>query len=32
LNMSTQMESVDHAVLGTWLEQMQLDHLVAQQN
>ncbi|CAJ2671428.1 unnamed protein product [Trifolium pratense] len=32
LNMSAQMESVDHAVLGTWLEQMQLDHLVAQQN
>lgn len=32
-NMSTQMESVDHAaVLGTWLEQIQLDHLVAQQN
>ncbi|XP_057438692.1 zinc finger CCCH domain-containing protein 30 [Lotus japonicus] len=31
-NMNTQMESVDHAVLGTWLEQMQLDHLVAQQN
>lgn len=31
-NMSTQVESVDHAVLGTWLEQMQLDHLVAQQN
>ncbi|KAG4393670.1 hypothetical protein GLYMA_03G138600v4 [Glycine max] len=32
-NMSTQMESVvDHAVLGAWLEQMQLDHLVAQQN
>lgn len=31
-NMSTQMESVDRAVLGTWLEQMQLDHLVAQQN
>ncbi|KAJ1429938.1 Zinc finger, CCCH-type [Sesbania bispinosa] len=32
LNVSTPMESVDHAVLGTWLEQMQLDHLVAQQN
>ncbi|XP_057719027.1 zinc finger CCCH domain-containing protein 30 [Arachis stenosperma] len=31
-NMGTQMESVDHAVLGAWLEQMQLDHLVAQQN
>ncbi|KAK7244629.1 hypothetical protein RIF29_39454 [Crotalaria pallida] len=32
-NVSTsQMESVDHAVLGAWLEQMQLDHLVAQQN
>ncbi|KAK7285569.1 hypothetical protein RJT34_20345 [Clitoria ternatea] len=31
-NMSTQMESVDYAVLGAWLEQMQLDHLVAQQN
>ncbi|KAG4396233.1 hypothetical protein JHK82_053581 [Glycine max] len=32
-NISTQMESVvDHAVLGAWLEQMQLDHLVAQQN
>jgi len=30
-NMSTQMDSVDHAVLGAWLEQMQLD-LVAQQN
>ncbi|KAK7345066.1 hypothetical protein VNO77_15461 [Canavalia gladiata] len=32
LNMSTQMDTVDHAVLGAWLEQMQLDHLVAQQN
>lgn len=31
-NKSTQMDSVDHAVLGAWLEQMQLDHLVAQQN
>ncbi|KAJ7976808.1 Zinc finger CCCH domain-containing protein [Quillaja saponaria] len=31
-NMSTQMESADHVVLGAWLEQMQLDHLVAQQN
>ncbi|TKY62601.1 Zinc finger CCCH domain-containing protein 30 [Spatholobus suberectus] len=31
-NNGTQMESVDHAVLGAWLEQMQLDHLVAQQN
>lgn len=29
---NTQIESVDHAVLGAWLEQMQLDHLVAQQN
>lgn len=32
LNLNSQMESVDHAVLGAWLEQMQLDHLVAQQN
>lgn len=32
MNMNAQMDSVDHAVLGTWLEQMQLDHLVAQQN
>ncbi|KAK7345065.1 hypothetical protein VNO77_15459 [Canavalia gladiata] len=32
LNMSTQMDTVDHAVLGAWLEQMQLDQLVAQQN
>ncbi|KAL5137604.1 Zinc finger CCCH domain-containing protein 30 [Glycine soja] len=31
-NMSTQMDAVDHAVLGAWLEQMQLDQLVAQQN
>ncbi|KAI4300764.1 hypothetical protein L6164_034102 [Bauhinia variegata] len=31
-NMNTQMESVDRTVLGEWLEQMQLDHLVAQQN
>ncbi|PON91702.1 Transmembrane protein [Trema orientale] len=31
-NVNSQMESVDHAVLGAWLEQMQLDHLVAQQN
>ncbi|KAL4607014.1 hypothetical protein ACB092_09G144700 [Castanea dentata] len=31
-NMNSQIESVDHAVLGAWLEQMQLDHLVAQQN
>ncbi|XP_059462617.1 zinc finger CCCH domain-containing protein 30 [Corylus avellana] len=31
-NMNPQIESVDHAVLGAWLEQMQLDHLVAQQN
>ncbi|KAG6640897.1 zinc finger CCCH domain-containing protein 30-like [Carya illinoinensis] len=29
---TSQIESVDHAVLGAWLEQMQLDHLVAQQN
>lgn len=32
LNASSQMESVDHAVLGAWLEQMQLDQLVAQRN
>lgn len=32
LNINSQIESVDHAVLGAWLEQMQLDHLVAQQN
>ena len=31
-NMNPQIDSVDHAVLGAWLEQMQLDHLVAQQN
>ncbi|KAG6638385.1 hypothetical protein I3843_10G030600 [Carya illinoinensis] len=36
-NVNSQTESVDHAVLGAWLEQMhleqmQLDHLVAQQN
>lgn len=31
-NVNSQVESVDHAVLGAWLEQMQLDHLVAQQN
>ncbi|KAL5745744.1 hypothetical protein ACOSP7_026890 [Xanthoceras sorbifolium] len=31
-NMNPQIESVDHAVLGAWLEQMQLDQLVAQQN
>ncbi|KAJ7972233.1 Zinc finger CCCH domain-containing protein [Quillaja saponaria] len=31
-NMNTQMESTDHVVLGAWLEKMQLDHLVAQQN
>ena len=31
-NMNSQIESVDHAVLGAWLEQMQLDQLVAQQN
>ncbi|CAL0326648.1 unnamed protein product [Lupinus luteus] len=31
-NTKSQKESVDHAVLGAWLEQMQLDHLVAQQN
>ncbi|PIA53584.1 hypothetical protein AQUCO_00900279v1 [Aquilegia coerulea] len=28
-NSNTQIESVDHAVLGAWLEQMQLDQLVA---
>ncbi|XP_068641016.1 zinc finger CCCH domain-containing protein 30-like [Aristolochia californica] len=26
---STQMDSIDHTVLGAWLEQMQLDQLVA---
>ncbi|XP_022982864.1 zinc finger CCCH domain-containing protein 30-like [Cucurbita maxima] len=31
-NVNSQMESVDHAALGAWLEQMQLDHLVALQN
>ncbi|OMO71591.1 Zinc finger, CCCH-type [Corchorus olitorius] len=31
-NMNSQIDSVDHAVLGAWLEQMQLDQLVAQQN
>ncbi|KAJ4706434.1 Zinc finger CCCH domain-containing protein [Melia azedarach] len=31
-NVNSQRESVDHAVLGAWLEQMQLDQLVAQQN
>lgn len=31
-NRNLQIESVDHAVLGAWLEQMQLDQLVAQQN
>ncbi|GMN65204.1 hypothetical protein TIFTF001_034274 [Ficus carica] len=31
-NVNSQAESVDHAVLGAWLEQMQLDHLVAKQN
>ncbi|XP_061353778.1 zinc finger CCCH domain-containing protein 30-like [Gastrolobium bilobum] len=31
-NISTQMDSVDHAVLGSWLEQLQLDNVVAQQN
>lgn len=32
VNMSLQVEPVDHAVLGAWIEQMQLDQLVAQQN
>ncbi|GKV25731.1 hypothetical protein SLEP1_g35126 [Rubroshorea leprosula] len=34
LNMNSQIDidSVDHAVLGAWLEQIQLDQLVAQQN
>jgi hypothetical protein len=32
LNTNPQIESVDHAVLGAWLEKMQLDNLVAQQN
>lgn len=31
-NMSTQTDTIDHAMLGAWLEQMQLDHLVVQQN
>ncbi|XVE61167.1 hypothetical protein DITRI_Ditri06bG0018100 [Diplodiscus trichospermus] len=31
-NMNSQIDPVDHAVLGAWLEQMQLDQLVAQQN
>lgn len=31
-NRNPQIQSVDHAVLGAWLEQMQLDQLVAQQN
>ncbi|KAK7278898.1 hypothetical protein RJT34_23937 [Clitoria ternatea] len=31
-NTGPPMDSVDQAVLGAWLEQMQLDHLVAQQN
>lgn len=31
-NRNPQIESVDHTVLGAWLEQMQLDQLVAQQN
>lgn len=31
-NMNSQVEPVDHAVLGAWIEQMQLDQLVAQQN
>ena len=29
-NLNSQIESIDHAVLGAWLEQMQLDQLVAQ--
>ncbi|KAF1897673.1 hypothetical protein Lal_00032430 [Lupinus albus] len=29
---ASQIDSADHAVLGAWLEQIQLDHLVAQQN
>ncbi|XP_057458639.1 zinc finger CCCH domain-containing protein 30-like [Lotus japonicus] len=28
LDPNSQIESVDHSVLGAWLEQMQLDHLV----
>ncbi|KAK7336578.1 hypothetical protein VNO77_17123 [Canavalia gladiata] len=31
-NMGTQMDSFDHAVFGAWLEKMQLDQVVAQQN
>lgn len=31
-NMNSQIDTVDHAVLGAWIEQMQLDQLVAQQN
>ncbi|XP_044468305.1 zinc finger CCCH domain-containing protein 30-like [Mangifera indica] len=31
-NMNLQIESVDYAVLGAWLDQIQLDQLVAQQN
>nr|KYP63267.1 Zinc finger CCCH domain-containing protein 30 [Cajanus cajan] len=31
-NMSMQTDTIDHAMLGAWLEQMQLDHLVVQQN
>ncbi|KAI9160489.1 hypothetical protein LWI28_008586 [Acer negundo] len=31
-NMNSQIESNEHAVLGAWLEQMQLEQLVAQQN
>ncbi|XP_022745710.1 zinc finger CCCH domain-containing protein 30-like [Durio zibethinus] len=31
-NMNSQIDPVDHAMLGAWLEQMQLDQLVAQQN
>lgn len=27
-NSNSQMESIDHSVLGAWLEQMQLDQLV----
>ncbi|KAL2327007.1 hypothetical protein Fmac_020434 [Flemingia macrophylla] len=32
LNTSTQMDTVDQAALGAWLEQMQLDHRMVQQN
>lgn len=32
VNAQIDNDSVDHAVLGAWLEQIQLDHLVAQQN